>query len=245
LSIKRFALLSFKYGLLALALLVTATLSAITTMRVVLLSQEVPVPEVEGRRVPEAGALAARHGLLVRVEGKRHDAHVPRDRIALQEPAPGATLKRQRSIRVWLSLGPERIEVPAVEGQSVRTAQLSLDQARVPLARLVEVDDPSPAGTVLSQTPGPGETDAIGDGVSLLVSRGRPTPQYVMPDLIGRPAEGLLEDLTRHGLKVADVQTRSYPGVPPGIVLRQAPAAGHPVNPRLAVSLEISQEPSS
>jgi serine/threonine-protein kinase len=244
LSIKRFAVLSLKYGLLALALVLTATLSAVTTMRVVLLSQEVPVPPLEGRRVPEAGALAARHGLLVRVEGRRHDPRVARDRVALQEPAAGATLKRQRSIRVWLSLGPERLEVPAIEGQSVRTARLTLDQARVPVARVVEVDDPSPAGTVLAQTPAAGQTDSIGEGVSLLVSRGRPRPQYLMPDLIGRAAEGLLEELARHGLKVADVRERHYPGVPPGVVLRQAPAAGHPVNPAVAVSLEISQEPS-
>jgi len=244
LSIKRFAVLSLKYGLLALALLVTAALSAVTTMRVVLLSQEVPVPSVEGQRVPEAGALAARNGLLLRVEGKRHDPHVARDRIAQQEPPPGATLKRERSIRVWLSLGPERLTVPSVEGQSVRTARLSLDQARVPVARVVEVDDAAVAGTVLAQTPGPGETDTVGDGVSLLVSRGRPFPEYVMPDLIGRPVEGLVEQLTAHGLKVADVTTRYYPGVAPGVVLRQAPAAGHRVNPRVAVSLEISREPS-
>lgn len=243
-SIRRFAVLFFKYGLLTIALLVTAALSAVTTMRVVLLSQEVPVPAVEGRRVPEAGALAARNGLVIRVEGKRHDARVPRDRIAAQEPAPGATLKRERSIRVWLSLGPERLEVPSVEGQSVRTARLSLEQARVPVARVVEVLDPSPAGTVLAQTPGPGETDSVGEGVSLLVSRGRPSPQYVMPDLIGHAAEGLLEELAAHGLKVADVQERAYPGVPPGVVLRQAPAAGHPVNPSVAISLEISREPS-
>lgn len=243
-SIKRFAVLSLKYGLLAAALLVTAALSAVTTMRVVLLSQEVPVPAVEGIRVPEAGALAARHGLLVRVEGKRHDPHVPRDRVAAQEPRPGATLKRARSIRVWLSLGPERLEIPSVEGQSVRTAQLSLDQARVPVARIVEVADAAPPGTVLAQNPGPGPNDAIGEGVSLLVSRGSPAPQFLMPDLIGHEAEGLLEALAARGLKVADVRERSYPGVPTGVVLRQAPAAGHPVNPSVAISLEVSREPS-
>jgi serine/threonine-protein kinase len=244
LSIKRFAVLSLKYGLLALALLATAALSAFTTMHVVMLSEVVPVPPLGGTRVPEAGALAARHGLLVRVEGKRYDPEVPRGRIADQRPRPGANLKRERSIRVWLSLGPERLEVPAVEGQSVRTAQLSLEQARVPLARVVEVDDARPVGTVLSQHPGPGATEAIGEGVSLLVSRGRPAPRFVMPDLIGQPAEGLLEELERHGLKVTDVRTRRYPGVPAGVVLRQAPAAGHPVDPLVPVSLEVSEEPS-
>ncbi|PYQ06442.1 MAG: hypothetical protein DMF82_06265 [Acidobacteria bacterium] len=78
-SVKSFAVLLLKYGSLVLALLVTAALSAMTTMRVVLRSQDVVVPSLVGRRVPEAGPLAARHRLLLRVEGRRHDPRVPAD----------------------------------------------------------------------------------------------------------------------------------------------------------------------
>ena len=52
LAIKRFAILLLKYGLLAVALAITAGLSALTTMRVVLKSQEVSVPSLLGRKVP-------------------------------------------------------------------------------------------------------------------------------------------------------------------------------------------------
>ena len=57
LSIKRFAIALVKYGLLAAALVVTAGLSALTTMRVVLRTQEVVVPSLVGKPLPEAGAL--------------------------------------------------------------------------------------------------------------------------------------------------------------------------------------------
>ena len=35
---------------------------------------------------------------------------------------------------------------------------------------------------------------------------------------------------------------RAYAGVPAGVVLRQEPAAGHRVNARTALALEISKE---
>ena len=37
-----------------------------------------------------------------------------------------------------------------------------------------------------------------------------------MPDLIGRPADAVLDRLRAAGLKVAEVRYRSYPGVAPG-----------------------------
>lgn len=241
-AIKRFAVLLVQYGLLALALLVTAGVSALTTMRVVLTSQEVVVPSLIEKRVPEAGSIAVDHRLLLRVEGRRNDARIPPDRIVAQEPPPGSTLKRQRSIRVWVSLGPRRLTVPAVEGEKIRTGRMSLEQAQVPVGRVVEVHDASEEGTILLQRPAPGETDQLdAQGASVLVSLGPTSSHYVMPDLIGRSAARVLDALGRAGLKVTDVRYRSYPGVAPGTVLRQAPAAGSRVSGRTPVSLEVSR----
>ncbi|HEY7413535.1 MAG TPA: PASTA domain-containing protein [Vicinamibacteria bacterium] len=242
-SVRRFAILLVKYGLLAVALLVTTGLSALFTMRVVLTAQDVEVPSFLGRRLPEAGALAAGHGLLVKVEGRRNDPRVPPDRVMAQEPAAGSTLKRQRSVRVWVSLGPQRLNVPAVEGESVRTGRLSLEQAQVPVGRVVEVHDAAEEGTILQQHPPPGETSALEPhGASLLVSTGSTSGDFVMPDMINRPADAVLDILARAGLKVTDVRHRSYPGVAPGVVLRQSPPAGYRVNRHTSVSLEVSRE---
>ena len=243
-KLKRFAVLLFQYGLLLAGLLAAAGLSAVTTMRMLLNAQDVGVPSLIEKRVAEAGALASRHSLLVRVEGRRHDARIAADRIVAQEPQPGSRLKLHRSIRVWLSLGPERLNIPRVEGSSLRAARLALDQAGVPLARVVEVDGPAEEGIVMVQHPAAGQSERLDQGVSLLASRGPVGRDYVMPDLIGRRADEVVEGLRRAGLKVAEVRERSYPGVEPGIVLRQLPAAGHRVSPRDSVSLDVSRAAS-
>jgi len=241
LSIRRVISLIFKTSVLGLLLLLAAGTSAFLAMRTVLETQQVEVPSLLGRRTAEAGALASKRGLLIRVEGKRNDAKVPPDHIVSQEPLPGVALKSHRSVRVWLSLGPRKLNLPAVEGQSVRTARLAFDQARVDVIRVAEVDDPTNEGTVLVQHPPPGEVEAIEGGASMLVSRGSLRRDYVMPDLIGRRADQVIAPLTSAGLKIADVRYRSYPGAAGGVVLRQNPAAGHRVSPRTTVSLEVSQ----
>jgi serine/threonine-protein kinase len=239
--VKRFTAFLLENALLTGALLLSAALSGVTTMRVVLSSQEVVVPALIEKKIPEAGALAARHRLLLRVEGKRWDARVPPDGIVAQEPAAGANLKAHRSVRVWVSLGPRRLTVPAIEGHSLRTARLTLDQLGIPIARVAEVPDPSEAGTILVQSPPAGETDSVGDGVALLVSQGPRSLDYVMPDLIGRRFEDVEETLRRAGLRTGDIRVRSYPGVPPGIVLRHLPPAGHRVNATTQIAFEVSQ----
>jgi serine/threonine-protein kinase len=242
LSLKRIALFFVRNAFLGLGLLLALAASALLTMRVVLSAQDVQVPTVVGRRVPEAGALAARMGLSLRVEGKKYDTRVPAEHVVLQEPTGGSTLKAHRSIRVWLSLGPRRLNVPAVEGESLRSARIALEQAQVPLHRVVEVEDRNAEGTVLVQRPPAGETDAVDDGLAVLVSRGPLGTDYLMPDLIGRQAADVMDTLRRAGLKVAEIRYRTYPGVAPGIVLRQIPAAGHAVSARTPLSLDVSKE---
>jgi serine/threonine-protein kinase len=230
--------------LLGAALLAALGVSAVVTMRVVLSARDVAVPALVGRALPDASSLAAHRGLDVRVEGRRYDPAVAADHVLAQEPPPGRTLKVHRRVRVWVSLGPRRITVPPVEGQSVRTARIALEQAGVPVAHVVEVNGLAPEDSVLVQRPVSGDTDAPGDGAALLVSRGPGRAAYVMPDLIGRRADAVMASLQAVGFKVADVRYRSYPGVAPGIVLRQLPPAGHRVDPRTPLSLDVSRAAS-
>jgi serine/threonine-protein kinase len=231
-------------ALLGVALLATLATSALFTMRVVLTSRDVAVPSLAGRALADAAPLAADRGLALRIEGRRHDATVPADHVVAQEPPPGGTLKAHRAVRVWVSLGPRRVSVPPIEGESARTARIALEQAGVPVARVVEIEDRAPEGTVLVQRPPPGEADVSSGGASLLVSRGPGGATYVMPDLIGREAGAVIATLQAAGLKVQDVRYRTYPGVEPGIVLRQTPPAGHPVSSRAALSLDVSKAAS-
>jgi len=230
--------------LLGAALAAAAAASALFTMRVILSARDVAVPALVGRPLIEAEAQAQRRALVVRIEGRRHDASIAADRILAQEPPAGAALKTHRAVRVWVSLGPRRATVPPVEGQSARTARIALEQGGIPVDRTVEVPDVAPEGTVVVQRPAPGEADLSAGGASLLVSQGPGGASFVMPDLIGRDAGTAMSLIESAGLKVGDVRYRSYPGVAPGIVLRQVPAAGYRVDARTALTLDVSRSDS-
>jgi len=244
LSTKRVLHFLGRNALLGVALVAVAGSSALLTMRVVLSSRDVAVPALVGRPFPDAESQARQRGLVLKIEGRRHDASIGPDRIVTQEPPAGEALKAHRAVRVWLSLGPRRANVPPVEGQSARTARIALEQSGVPVDRIVEVVDAAAEGTVVVQRPAPGEADLSTGGASLLVSRGKASASYVMPDLIGRQAEAAMSLLQSAGLKVGDVRYRSYPGVAPGIVLRQVPAAGYRVDSRAVLALDVSRAES-
>lgn len=238
-SITRIASRTIRYSFLTVALATTTALSAATTMRVALLAQEERVPSLIGMELKGATTAAERRGFQVRVEGKRHHPTIPVQRIARQQPETGATLKRERSVKIWLSLGPKRHEIPLVEGESLRAARLKLDQTALPISRVIEVDHQAAEGGVVLQRPAAGEVDRLGDGVALLVSRG-PGYSYVMPDLIGRSWDGVAGELARAGLNLTSVRRQQYPGVAEGIVVRQQPAAGYRVGRNSAITIEIS-----
>lgn len=226
---------------LAAALVAVALLSAAVTARMVLVSRNVSAPNVVGSRPVEAYAAASRLGLSLTIESRRHDPAVPDGRVCAQEPAAGAPIKTSRAVRVTVSLGPAKVTVPAVSGRSLREARLLFEHAGLGTFRVVTTEDSTPAETVVMQDPPAGDVPTSGAlTVTLLVSRGPASADYIMPDLISRPATATLHALQQAGLRIADVTYRSYPGAPAGIILKQTPAAGFRVTPRTIVAVEVS-----
>lgn len=221
-------------------LVVTYLLFAVTAMRVALKVREVPVPDVRNRTVAEATATVVDEGLVLQVdEAGRLDPKIPAGRVALQEPAPGTITRRQRSVRVWVSQGPRITLIPTLTGESERAAQLRLQQDGLGVSSVAEVRSAEfPGGTVIAQEP-PGT--ARGTEVALLVSRAEESHHYVMPDLIGVAGSRAVDLLRTRGFRVTVVGELPYPGVPPGIVLRQFPSAGFQIAAGDPISLEVSR----
>jgi beta-lactam-binding protein with PASTA domain len=224
-------------------LLLIALASAVLTMRTAMSMHLVRVPHLRGMRLPQATSLLLGSDLTLRLVGKRHDALLPVGSIVAQEPPPGSALKTHRTVRAWLSLGPRQLEIPTLVGTSVRSARLALDLAKLPLSRVVEVHAAAPEGQIIMQWPPPGTADSVDEaGVSLLVSEGPAGSEYVMPDLIGRPVEEVIDTLRRAELRVTEIRYRSYPGRTAGIVIGQYPRPGFRVGPRSPISLDVNRE---
>jgi serine/threonine-protein kinase len=231
-----------KLVLLFGALAVTYLVFAAASMRLALRAREVTVPDLTNHTANEATALASNLGLTLKVDDtRRPDPKIEAGRVLSQEPAPGAVARRQRSVKIWLSAGARAATVPALTGETERTAQLRLAQDGLGLAGVAEIRSGEYAADVVVAQEPPAKTKSAGAGVALLINRGERGAMYVMPDLIGINGDRASELLRRHGFRVATVASNPYPGVAAGVVLRQNPQAGFQIGPGEPIALEVSR----
>jgi len=181
--LKRF----FNLALGSLAMLAVALTSAFIAMRLAIHGREVNVPSLVGLTVEEASHAAADKGLNLNLENRFYSTSVPAGHILAQNPAAGSRVRREWEVRITESLGPQRVEIPDLTGDTERAAaftirRLALEQGAI--ARLPIAGDP---GIVLAQTPLSNSGGADGPRVSLLLTEEEETqpPAYVMPSLIG------------------------------------------------------------
>ena len=179
-------------------------------------------------------------GLALRIEPlSRIHPTIAAEHVAAQDPAAGLTTRRRRSIKVWLSSGPSAASVPTLIGQSERGARTRLQEDALGLSGIAEIRSSRyPSDAVVAQEPPPLASAAT---VSLLMNRGERGATYVMPDLIGVYGGSAAEALRAPGFRVTVVGDHPYPGVPPGIVLRQFPRAGFQIAQGETISLEVSR----
>ncbi|MBI4263083.1 MAG: PASTA domain-containing protein [Acidobacteria bacterium] len=229
-----------KLLLLAGALAATFFVFAGIAMRVALRAREVPVPDLVGRSVNDASQALADLDLALRLEpNQRPDERIPAGRVMQQDPPAGVPTRRQRTVRVWVSSGTRSTIVPALVGQTERTARVRLDQDGLEVATVSEFRSPDyPADAVVAQDPAP---SSRAPSVSVLLNRGEQATTYVMPDLIGMNGERAADALRARGFRVSIVGSRPYPGVPPRTIVRQQPPGGFRVGAADAISLEVSR----
>jgi eukaryotic-like serine/threonine-protein kinase len=229
-----------KFLLVGGALLLTYVLFAAAAMRVALRTREVVVPALTGKSINDATAVLGEAGLNLKIEeGRRADPKVPAGQILAQEPQPGVSTRRERSVKVWVSSGPRSTIVPALLGESERTAQLRLRQDGLELAGIAEIRSAEyPSDAVIAQTPPP---KSNAPRVAVLLNRAERGATYVMPDLIGVNGDRAADLLRARAFRVTVVGDHPYPGVPAGIVLRQNPQAGFQIAPGEPISLEVSR----
>ena len=145
---------------IALVLLIVALLSALTTMRLAIHGREITVPDFQGKTPVEARRIADDNGLDVQIEREYYSPTVPRGRVLSQMPAAGTVVRRGWELRLALSLGPQRVAIPQVVGESERAATISMDERGLDPGSIAGVQISSvPAGQVVAQNPLPNATD--------------------------------------------------------------------------------------
>jgi beta-lactam-binding protein with PASTA domain len=238
----------FRILLRALVLAIVFLASALTAMRMAVHGREVAVPKLIGLSPAEAERVAAADGLLLQRESRFYSPDVPEGHILQQLPAPGTTVRRGWRVRVAESLGPQRVSIPNVVGQSQRAAEINLARRGLEAGSIAVAHVPGvPAGQIAAQDPPAGSEGVLSPRINLLLSApaepgaapangeftsaqtawenpdAQEAPRsFVMPNFIGRTLGAARVAITDAGFKLGAVTARPVALSAPGL---QPPAA--------------------
>lgn len=218
----------------------TYGIAAYAGLQLSIKSREVLAPDLRGLTPAAATETLAAVGLNARIETLRriHPA-IESGKVAEQEPRPGRPSRLRRDVKLWLSSGPNAGELPSLIGESETLATERLAEDLYVLREIAQIrSNRYPTDTVVAQDPPPYGNEEI---VSILVNTGERGRTYVMPNLIGVNGNNAANILRNQGFRVTVVGDHPYPGIPAGIVIRQAPSSGFQVSQGDSISLEVSQ----
>ena len=120
-------------------------------------------------------------------------------------PSEGTSVERGSRVRLFVSSGPARIEVPDVVGLTREAAETRLTRARLEV-NVEQRDSDAPENEVISQSPAAGTNAQRDDEVTIVVSRGK--QQTEVPDVTGLSLADARRVLRAEGLGVT-VRRRS------------------------------------
>ncbi|HOW86954.1 MAG TPA: PASTA domain-containing protein [Candidatus Aminicenantes bacterium] len=234
--------LLYKAAVGTLLFLVAFFVSAVIFSQVLLKSEVVTVPDVTGRTVAQARSELLKKDLSLAQKGSEPSDRLDRGLIVRQDPAAGSRVRITRPVQVFISSGSGTATVPDLAGRTLDEALTLLQSVGLTKGQLSQVHTSQrPAGRVLDQRPAPGAVVERGGAVGLLLSQGDVDPRYVMPDLIGRRAAGVISGLDARGFKVADIRYVYYPGAAAGLIVKQEPPNGYRIQKRNRISFEVSR----
>jgi beta-lactam-binding protein with PASTA domain len=215
-----------------------AFLSAITAMRIAIHGREVTMPNLVGKNVSEASQLLQSRGLVLRVADRIYSDQ-PINVVVRQTPPSGLLMKVSQQAHVVLSLGQRQLQIPLLEGNSLRASRIELLRTGLQVGEVTAVSMPDqPMDAVVIQNPRPG-AGASSPRVDVLISQGPRENSYVMPQLIG-----LNETEAQHRLDVAQLRRKvnyvTAPQWPHGAVIDQSPHGGTRITPSSLIELTVA-----
>jgi len=246
----------FRFAVLALVLIIVAMISGLTAMRLAIHGQEVAVPALVGLTPAEAERSVSGLGLQMSIERQFYSPQIPEGRIMSQLPAPGTKVRRGWQLRVAQSLGPTRVAIPDVTGESEHAAELNIRRRGLEISSIAEVETQGiPSDQVLAQSPMANATELVAPKISLLVTSAAEAQGFVMPSFVGKALGTVSRTLEDAGFKLGNVSvaqivetTDQEGGATPGapvqpspasIIVLQVPVAGQRVVAGTAISFEV------
>jgi beta-lactam-binding protein with PASTA domain len=226
--------------------------SALLAMRFAIHGRQTTIPKVVGLSHSQAEKLLADHGLVLEQGDRYFSSDIASGRVMSQVPQPGAQVRRGWHVRVAESMGPQRVVIPDLLGNSERAAEINIRRRGLELGSIASANIPDAANdTIVAQSPSANAVNVLEPKVSLLIAASPDRPSFVMPDLVGQGVDQAIDAIVNAGLRVGEIATQAAPPeqatgaqtVSPGtrIVMRTAPGAGQRVFQGQGIRLEVTR----
>jgi len=242
----------FRWVVRGLLLIVVFMGSMLTAMRFAIHGRQTAVPKVIGMTPREAETALQDHGLMLDTSDRFFSAETPAGRIMSQVPAPNEVVRRGWRVRVAESMGPQRVAIPDLTGDSERSAEINIRRRGLEMGTtaVAEIPDATP-DQVVAQSPPANATNVSAPKVSMLIAATPDKKSYVMPDLHGRSQDEAVSAISGAGLSVGTITPLLTAGSDPNapetlpagsrLVIGTVPGSGQRVWEGQTVNLQVAR----
>ncbi len=199
----------------------------------------VNVPNVINLAQADAEAALTNAGLTYEVTEDYSD-DIEAGSVISVDPDVGEPIHPSQPVTMVVSLGIEHVVVPDVAGKTQDEASTILQDGRLTLEVTEAYSETVPAGTVISQSPEPGQSVPHSSLVQLTVSKGR--EPISVPDLTRDKLDSANARLEELGL-TSTVTEEFSDTVEAGVVMTQEPVAGESRYRGDSIALTVSKGP--
>ena len=178
-------------------------------------------------------------GLDVRLGSPAFSETVKAGLVLRQEPEPGGKVRKDGTVTLVMSRGPDRRAVPALVGSTQPAAEQLLKTAGLRLGEVTREYSSASRGTVIRTDPPAGQKLRPGTKVNLVLSRG--VEQLPVPDVQGKQQAEAEKIVREAGFEVS-IDAVFNETVPKGVVFDQSPSSGT-AGRGSAITLKVSKGP--
>ena len=199
----------FRWLVRVLVLIVVFMASMLTAMRFAIHGRQTAVPKIVGMTPHDAENALEAHGLVLDRTDRFYSAEIPAGRIVSQVPMPGEQVRRGWRVRVAESMGPQRVTIPDLTGDSERSAEINIRRRGLEMGSMAvaEIADATP-DQIVAQSPPANATNVSTPKVSVLIAATEDRKSFVMPDLRGRTEDEAINVIVGAGMKVGSISSQ-------------------------------------
>ncbi|UCH96427.1 MAG: PASTA domain-containing protein [Candidatus Aminicenantes bacterium] len=239
-SVKKRILKLLKIFGIIMSYLIVLIVSVFFTMKSLIKGEEIAAPALIGKNLEEASKIAAQHKVYLKKITGNYDRRYDPLTVINQVPSPGVRIKERSFIKIFITSDVVEVIVPDLCGYNLNDCEklLSENSLRKRYVSYMDAED-VPVDFVIAQSYPPGTRVPTGTEIDILLSRGAKDKSYIMPDVIGQYASDVKAYFISRGLKILENQVH-YPGLEPGLVVKQYPLSGYPINAKARISIGVS-----